>query len=105
MTRETRGWTAAVRPGAVPKLFVRGEVCTHPYAQAFLKEGRSPKGHPETLGLTLTVLADTPRADLKEWTGVSFEKRLLARSYERVTITALGDVIELDVKQPAGTRT
>lgn len=101
MTRETRGWTAFVRPGAVPKLFVRGEVCTHPYAQAFLKEGRSPKDEPETLCLRLTVLADTPRADLKEWTGVSFEKSLLSRSYDRVTVTGLTDPIHLDVRQPA----
>lgn len=103
MKRETRGWSAGVRPGAVPKLFVRGEVCTHPYAQAFLKESRSPKGHPETLCLTLTVLADTPRADLKEWTGVSFEKSLLTRGYERVTISGLGEPIELPIRQPAGT--
>jgi len=104
MKRQTRGWTAVVRPGAVPKLFVRGEVCTHPYAQAFLKEGRSPKGHSERLCLTLTVLADTPRADLKEWTGVSFEKSLLSRSYEGVTISGLGDPVELEIKHPAGTQ-
>ena len=44
MKRQTRDWTAVVRPGSVPKLIVAGEVCTHPYAQAFLKEGRPLSG-------------------------------------------------------------
>lgn len=99
MKRETRGWSAEVRPGAVPKLVVKGQVCTHPYAQAFLKEGRAPKGEPETLCVTLTVLADTPRADLKEWTAVSFEKSLLNRAYDRVKVAGAGDPLYLEIRQ------
>lgn len=97
MTRETRGWSAIVRPGAVPKLLVKGQVCTHPYAQAFLKEARSPKGEPETLCLTLCVLADTPRADLKEWTPVAFEKSLLNLAFDRVRIVGAGDSIAVEI--------
>lgn len=100
MTRETRGWTAYVRPGPVPKLIVKGQVCTHPYAQAFLKEGRSPKGEPNTLCLTLSVLADTPRADLKDWTAVSLEVRLLNCSYEKVEILGAGARIGIEIKLP-----
>ncbi|NNM77391.1 hypothetical protein HJG53_10790 [Sphingomonas sp. ID1715] len=100
MKRETRGWSAVVRPGAVPKLIVRGEVCTHPYAQAFLKEGRSRAGEPDILCLTLAVLADTPRAELKEWTRVRFEKPLLARDYGQVRIAGTGASLLIDVRQP-----
>lgn len=99
MKRETRGWSAVMRPGSVPKLIVKGEVCTHPYAQAFLKEGRSHSGEPDILCLTLTVLADTPRAELKEWTRVSFEKRLLTRDYAQVRIAGTGSTILIEVKQ------
>ena len=99
--RETRGWSAHVRPGAVPKLIVTGQVCTHPYAQAFLKEGRSPKGEPTTLCLTLCVLADTPRADLKDWTNVSYEVRLLNFRVDKVVIAGTGSLIEIEIKHPA----
>jgi hypothetical protein len=99
MKRETRDWTALVRPGSVPKLIVKGEVCTHPYAQAFLKEGRSCVGESDTLCLTLTVLADTPRAELKEWTRVAFEKQLLTRDFAQVRIAGTGSTILIDVKQ------
>ena len=99
MKRETRGWSAVVRPGSVPKLIVKGEVCTHPYAQAFLKECGSGPGESGTLCLTLTVLADTPRAELKEWTRVSFEKRLLTRDYAQVRVAGTGSTTLIDVKQ------
>lgn len=103
MKRETRGWSAVVRPGAVRKLVVRGEVSTHPYAQVFLKQGRSPKDEANTLSLTLCVLADTQRADLKDWTPVTFETSLLGHGYDRVTITGTCTPIHLDIRQPAGT--
>ena len=99
MKRETRGWSATVRPGSVPKLVVTGEVCTHPYAQAFLKEGRTRPDESDTLCLTLTVLADTPRADLKEWTGVRFEKRLHNSGYAQVRIAGAGETLLVEVKQ------
>jgi len=94
-----------VRPGAVRKLVVKGQVCTHPYAQAFLKEGRSPKDDPDVLCLTLCVLADTPRAEMKHWTPVRFEKNLLGRSHDHVMIDGADTPIRLDIKQPAGCRT
>lgn len=97
MTRETRGWSAVVRPGAVPKLVVKGQVCTHPYAQVFLKEGRSPKDEPEILCLTLCVLADTPRADLKTWTAVSLERSLINRTFRHVIIANTGPPIRIEV--------
>ena len=103
MSRDTRGWSAMVRPGAVRKLVVSGQVCTHPYAQAFLKQGRSPKGEPNTLCLTLCVLADTPRADLKNWTTVTFEASLLGHGYKRVTITGTGSPVHLDIREAAKT--
>ena len=101
MNRQTRGWSAVVQPGAVRKLIVTGQVCTHPYAQAFLKEGRSPAGEPETLCLTLCVLADTPRADMKDWTPVSFEKSLFGKGYERIRIAGVDSPVQLDIRHPA----
>ena len=103
MKRQTRDWTAVVRPGSVPKLIVTGEVCTHPYAQAFLKEGRPLSGQQGTLHLTLTVLADTPRAELKEWTRVNFEKRLLTQDYAQVRIAGTGSNIVIEVRQAVQT--
>ena len=99
MKRETRSWSAVVRPGSVPKLIIAGEVSTHPYAQAFLKEGRSRADEAETLCLTLTVLADTPRDELREWTRIVFEKRLLTDVYTQVRIAGTGSTILIDVKQ------
>ena len=103
MNRETRGWSATVRPGSVPKLIVTGEVSTHPYAQAFLKEG-SANGDEAILHLTLTVLADTPRNELKQWTGVSFEKRLIPRHYAQVQVSGAGDPVLIAVNQVATSR-
>jgi hypothetical protein len=99
MKRDTRNWSAVMRPGSVPRLIVKGEVCTHPYAQAFLKEARPGADEPEVLCLTLTVLADTPRAELKQWTQVGFEKRLLTGAYAQVRITGTGSTIMFEVKQ------
>lgn len=98
MERETRNWTALLQSGVVPRLIVAGEVCTHPYAQAFLKEDWSPNEEPDTLCLTLTVLADTSRADLKDWTPIRFEKPLLARTYDQVMIAGTGKRIDIDIK-------
>lgn len=91
-----------MRRGAVPKLVVRGEVRTHPYAQVFLKEGQSRRGEAHILCLTLTVLADTPRAELQQWTPVRFERSLLSGDYAGVRIAGAGSPVLIDVTQPAG---
>lgn len=102
MNRETRGWSATVRPGAARKLVVRGEVYTHPYAQIFLKPTRSAKEEPNTLNLTLCVLADTP-GDLKKWSPVTFEASTLGHGYERVTIIGTEAPIHLEIRATART--
>lgn len=96
--KRTRGWSAIVRPGPVPKLIVQGQVSTHPYAQAFLKETHAPSGQQHILCLDLCVLGDSPHADVRDWKTVTIEKRLLDVSYERVTIGGAGTQIYLDVR-------
>jgi len=96
--KHTRGWSATVRPGPVPKLIVQGQVSTHPYAQAFLKETHAPSGEQRILCLDLCVLGDMPQGDVRDWKTVTIEKRLLDVSYERVTIGGVGTQIHLDVR-------